>query len=300
MEKNEFKNSLDAIVPDAHLKTRLKAKVLCGNKKAHRNRIKIFVPAVSAVMCVAVFALCITNLPAKDTLSTLPGKAESTASDSTATGWGGVLLAYAADGDVETQYLELGVTVPLSYKMTVTDLRGLSEEERDRVVEKGERRYKKEMEDSSGARVYYGGYQVMKNVVICRVVCNEYVLDIDYPESVESIHLSCTKYGLLGYPDWRDEAESSFVSGTDLTIPGDVYAQLIQLDRGHFGIDWRASGEMDEAIDADPDKPLSSYSDTLAFTVHFKDGTTAQSVIELTFDDEGNLTATCVESGLHQ
>lgn len=301
MEKNEFKNCINAISPDVHLKTRLKAKVLSAAEKPHKGQKKLFVPAVSAVLCVAVFALCITNLPAKDALTTSPGKAESTAGTSTATGWGGVMLAYAADGEGETQYLELGVTVPLSYKMKVTDLRGLSEKERDAVIEKESREYKAEID----ALLYYGGYDVMENVLICRTVSNQYTLDIDDPASVENIHLTCTEYGLLGYPDFRNSVETAnaFLTGTDLTIPGDVYAQIMELEaagESHFGIDWRTSGEMDEAIDADPDKPLSSYSDTLTFTVNFKDGTVAQSVVELTFDDDGNLTATCVESGLHQ
>lgn len=301
MEKNEFKNCINAISPDVHLKTRLKAKVLSAGEKPRKGRKKVFVFAVSAVLCVAVFSLCITNLPVKDTLPTLPGTAESTAGTSTATGWGGVMLAYAADGEVQAQYLKLGVTVPLSYKMKITDLRGLSEEERDAVIEKESREYKTELD----ALLYYGGYDVMENVLICRTVSNKYTLDIDDPSSVEIIHLTCSEYGILGYPDFRDgvETANAFVSGTDLTISGDVYAQIMELEaagKSHFGIDWRASGEMDEAIDADPDKPLSSYGDTLTFTVYFKDGTVAKSVIKLTFDDDGNLTATCVESGLQQ
>ena len=79
-------------------------------------------------------------------------------------------------------------------------------------------------------------------------------------------------------------------------IPGATYYEIME-NASTLQIMWNPSDEMYTEISENPGISISDYGDTLIFTVNYTDGTSASSIVELTFDNDGNMSAEYLGSG---
>ena len=217
---------------------------------------------------------------------------------------GGVLIAYANDEGVrETKPLELGAKTPLEYSLEVIDTRGWSEKEiQDKLNEL--RKTNMKYADSiniDGADTIRFGTELKDNVIIRKAIVNTFSIKAD-PSQVKSVRLqNKTDYWKLVYHDLREDVElqDSFIKGNDLFINSDDFeAMMIACKningRDYFEINLDHDMPLCDAIDKNPDIDLSTFDDTLTFTVEYKDGTKAVSVINIGLDKDGNLIAQAI------
>ena len=119
---------------------------------------------------------------------------------------------------------------------------------------------------------------------------NEIVLDLTDRENLKSINVKTSSdWGYIEYNDpvlllqLREEHDIvTLPHGTDITVTAEQYHQ----DSG--GFTWRNSYKLDNALNDNPDMPLSTFTDTITFTVEYENGSKEIAVIDVVFDDDGN------------
>ncbi len=293
MKKNDYKACIEHISPDRHFKTRLKEKVLTSGHKVKKNKRKWSVAAVSAVVCAAVLAVCLTRFadfrPAE---SSGNGQGETSA-ESLHFG----MTVYAANGDSNKTELQLGSKLPLLYNIAVVDLRGLSDkaaEEKMKEAENAQIHTINRMNEDRSALIRQSS-SAFENAYIHIVQLNAFEIEPDGKKQISSIRLQCGRYGQIRYWDCRESVplQDRFPEGSDLEISADTYYEIMDSSSGTpLKIWWNPSQEMLDALSQDPARPVSAFTDTLIFTVNYTDGSTERCTIDLQFDENGTMNAT--------
>ncbi len=201
------------------------------------------------------------------------------------------------DSANEYKTLKLNETFPFVYKILLTDARGMSESEKQAEIKRLSQSFEDNYINSFFERfglahgVVRGGFE---NIIFVEMMFNEIVLDLTDKENLKSINVkTSSEWGYIEYNDpimlWEEREEDGMITiphGTDITITAEQYHQ----DSGGFL--WRNSYKMDNALNDNPDMPLSTFSDTITFTVEYEDGRRETGVIDVVFDDEGNASFT--------
>lgn len=125
-------------------------------------------------------------------------------------------------------------------------------------------------------------------------------LDIKNPEEVKKIQVkTSSKYGKADICTHdQKKLQDNFIIGTDISIDGARYAKNIadaKADNtsGYFQIHWKAADAVYDELDKNPDMDLSKIHDTISFIVEFRNGDTATSIVDISFDAEGYMYAKC-------
>jgi len=294
MNKEELKKSIDLVEPDPYMATRLKAKSI-PQKTYSRSLGRIAVGAIS--LCL-VFAMLFgfnltstTNAPITESQTSQSAKRQIAPF---------IMIASAVEGEAsakEYKTLELNVASPFVYKISVIDVRGMSEGERDAELKRLGKYFEDSfITDSSGDFVSaHGGIRGgFENIIFVEMMFNQIILNLSDKENLKSINVKTS--GEWGYVEYNDPVllmemrekydVVSLPHGTDITVTADQYHQ----DSGGFA--WRNSYKLDNALNDNPDMPLSTFTDTITFTVEYEDGSKEIGVIDVVFDDDGNASFT--------
>lgn len=288
MNKEDIKNAIDLIEPDLYMETRLKAKSI--PKKSHSRAFGKAMAGVVA-LCLAFALMFEFNMPLQTDNPVTQGQTDlSQQSIKQISPF--IMVAGAAESELATEEhktLKLNETFPFAYKLSVIDVRGMSESEKQAKLMQMSREFEDTVINSSSAEYEMaqgcirGGFE---NIIFTEVIYNKFVLDLKDKESIKSINVkNSSKWGYVEYLSsmpFEESEEMVIPHGTDITVSGDEYNS----DRDGFL--WRNSHNLDNAINDNPDIPLSTFKDTITFTVEYKDGTKEIGVIDVTFDDEGN------------
>lgn len=258
---------------------------------------KILVPALSAALCVTVLAFCLVRFTGgtgslTENISAPPASGEILDY--------GTMTVYASSGENTRKQLVLGTSIPLLYNISVVDLRGLDDKTADEKMEAAQSSAANALNDGQGNQSQIRqGSQLLESCYVLVSQINAFDIQPDAEKTVASIRLQCGGYGQLDYCDYRESValENRFPKGRDLSISGQVYYEIME-NSYSLQIMWNPSSEMYTEIESDPVVSLANYSDTLVFTVNYTDGTSARSVVELTFDDAGNMSAEFLGSAL--
>ncbi len=290
MNKEDLKNSLDLIEPDPYMGTRLKAKSI--PQKTHSKSFGRI--AAGVISLCLVFAMLLgfnltstTNAPVMESQTSQPAKRQIAPF---------IMIASAVEGEAsakEYKTLELNVASPFVYKISVIDVRGMSEGERDAELKRLGKSFEDSfITDSSGDFVSaHGGIRGgFENIIFVEMMFNQIILNLSDKENLKSINVkTSSEWGYVEYNDpvllmeMREKYDVvSLPHGTDITVTADQYHQ----DSGGFA--WRNSYKLDNALNDNPDMPLSSFTDTITFTVEYEDGSKEIAVIDVVFDDDGN------------
>ncbi len=287
MNKEDIKNAIDLIEPDPYIQTRLRAKSI--PKKTHS---RAFGKAVAGAVALGLaFAVMLGfNLPLQTGVPVTQGQTESGQQNIKQIS-PFIMVAGAVEGEItaeEHKTLKLNETFPFAYKLSVIDVRGMSESEKQAKLMQMSREFEDTVINGSSAEYEMaqgcirGGFE---NIIFTEVIYNKFVLDLKDKENIKSINVkNSSKWGYVEYLSSMpfEEEGIAIPHGTDITVSGDEY------NSDKDGFLWRNSHNLDNAINDNPDIPLSTFKDTITFTVEYTDGTKEIGVIDVTFDDEGN------------
>lgn len=292
MNKEDFKKSIDIIEPDPYMETRLKAKSI--PKKTH-SRAFGKAMAGGVALCLAFALMFGFNLPLQTDNPVTQGQTDlSRQSIKQISPF--IMVAGAAESELaaeEYKTLKLNETFPFAYKVSFIDVRGMSESERTEAVNKADEMLTDIAENTKSEAFDYGIGCVrggFENIIFIEVLANSIKLDLADKENIKSINVkNSSEWGYVEYYDWKlikseqEKGKTTWIPrGNDITVTAEQYHQ----ESG--GFHWKNSYKLDNAINDNPDIPLSTFTDTITFTVEYEDGRKEIGVIDVTFDDDGN------------
>lgn len=94
-----------------------------------------------------------------------------------------------------------------------------------------------------------------------------------------------------------DELENIYIKNRNTkyaSLSGDRFRRCMKLEKigdASFRINWKMSNEFYELFDENPDVDLTKIKDTLTFEVVFNDDSVSKSVVDISFDKNGNMKA---------
>lgn len=295
MNKEDLKKSIDIIEPDPYMEIRLKAKSI---PKKTRSVILSKAVAGVLVLCLVLAVMFGFNLPSLTVAPTSTEGQSQTNQQKTGQVNPFIMVAGAIEGESENsereyKTLKLNETFPFAYKVSFIDVRGMSESERTEAVNKADEMLTDIAENTKSEAFDYGIGCVrggFENIIFIEVLANSIKLDLADKENIKSINVkNSSEWGYVEYYDWKlikseqEKGKTTWIPrGNDITVTAEQYHQ----DSG--GFHWRNSDKLDNAINDNPDIPLSTFKDTITFTIEYTDGTKEIGVIDVTFDDEGN------------
>lgn len=327
MKYDDFKSSLDFVKPDVHLQTRLKAKVDGAQNKTKKSK----KPVILGLVSVMALAVVVTGLGANDLIGTdkvltsehsvsAPTQSDS-ATCKVAPGF--VNIVYAND---EKSYAmdvsDISVESPSYCQIGAWSIKGKSEAE---INDMREQIY----EDFRLVKGFVGENEVyfstawhierMDNALVYSAYCGAFDFDLsedDYA-NVKEIRVtnSNKKYGEMEIVaedslfdenlkriDGKtladaDELENIYIKNRNTkyaSLSGDRFRRCMELEKNNdarFRINWKMSNEFYELFDENPDVDLTKIKDTLTFEVVFNDDSVSKSVVDISFDKNGNMKA---------
>lgn len=289
MKKEDIKSAFSLIEPDPYMETRLKAKSI--PKKTH-SRVMGKAVAGALALCLVFSVMFGFNMNSQTGDSITSGsQINSLTTKKNINPF--IMVAGAIEGENEYKTLKLNETFSFAYKISVIDIRGMDEKEREEAVAKANKMLDDIAENTGVEPFNYsigcvrGGFE---NIIFIETMANSIKLDLADKENIKTINVkNSSEWGYIEYYDSKlieseqEEGKATWIPrGNEITITAEQYHQ----DSG--GFHWKNSYKLDNAIDANPDIPLSSFKDTITFTVEYIDGSKETGVIDVVFDDEGD------------
>lgn len=291
MNKEDIKNAIDLIEPDPYMETRLKAKSIPKKRCSG-----VLAKAVSGILALClVFAVMFGfNQPLSTVSPITEGQTETSRQNMRQIN-PFIMVASAMESENDTtektyNSLALNEAFPFVYKLSVIDTRAMSESEKQKEIKRLSKMFESTVINESSGRfesaygVLRGGFE---NIIFTEVMFNKIVLDIK-EENLKLINVkNSSEWGYIEYDapiNWEEAEKTGMITvlhGKDLTVTAENY-------NSSNGFIWRNSDKLDNAINDNPDMPLSTFKDTITFTVEYTDGTKEIGVIDVTFDDDGN------------
>lgn len=327
MKYDDFKNSLDFVKPEAHLQTRLKAKVEVAQNKTKKSK----KPVVLGLVSVMALAVVVTGLGANDLIGTdkvltsehsvsAPTQSDS-ATCKAAPGF--VNIVYANDKkSYAMDVSEISVESPPYCQIGAWSIKGKSEAEINDMREQIHKDFELVKGFVGENEVYFSTawhIERMDNALVYSAYCGAFDFDLsedDYA-NVKEIRVtnSNKKYGEMEIVaedslfdenlkriDGKtladaDELENIYIKNRNTkyaSLSGDRFRRCMKLEKNNdarFRINWKMSNEFYELFDENPDVDLTKIKDTLTFEVVFNDDSVSKSVVDISFDKNGNMKA---------
>lgn len=316
MKQNDIKNALNEIKPDAHIKTRLEAKVTEKVKPKRKHR--AFTAGVAAVICIAI--VCVSMGIGGITMKTNPLSPtvfEPTQSDTSHSkaAPGFVMFAYADTND-KIEIAELDVSTPFTSKIGIKNIKGMSEEQIQKEVDKVHKDFnfiESEYKDKTILCQMLTHCERLTDSIVYSAYCGYFDLDLDEGtyDAVKKIRVTNDnrKFGemeicardcfynddLTRKDDGIDYTKSAYITNYEsewAELSGDRFRKCMELSKNSetkFNINWKLSYEAYDIFDANPNYDLGTIDDTLTFEVEFNDGAISRSIVNLSFDSDGNM-----------
>lgn len=203
-------------------------------------------------------------------------------------------ITFLSANSNDTVELYKDVKLPLHMEMRAKDLRGLTKEEQEAIIQAEKAYAESVIRSYPGINGYNGqGYQwsqySMTNTVVTTIVAGHIIIGVDDLFSIESIYLETGGAIQLCYVNALEEDEDLydewryFVDGTDLS--GCYFSN------GGIAISWMPDGFDLSALDEDPPIDLSKFSDTITVVATFKDGVVEKHQIDIVITEDGQTSA---------
>lgn len=200
-----------------------------------------------------------------------------------------VLLSATTNSSSEEE-LQKNIQVPYKTEIRVRNIAGMSESQLLEII-KEEDAYADQLNTAYPGEISYGRWR-RDNVIISTINTGHFVVRFENYETVNKIKISATETGILNvYPK---------ATGCVCTTNGDMTIALDQsgieeicskTTSGGVELYWQISSKIADMIDENPTNALSTYSDTLTITIEYTDGRTEVAVIDMTFDNNGQVYA---------
>lgn len=200
-----------------------------------------------------------------------------------------VLLSATTD-NVSEQALQKDIFVPYKTEIRIRNIAGMSESQLLETV-KEENTYVEQLNTTYPGEISYGRWR-RDNVIISTINTGGFVVLFENYEAVTNIKISAAETGILNV--------SPKATGCICTTNGNMTIAIDQIGieeicsetaSGGVELYWQISSKLADLINENPTKALSEYSDTLTFTVEYSDGRREVAVVDMTFDNNGQVYA---------
>lgn len=317
MDKNKdiIKRTIDDIQPDIYMKTRIKANISDIKYKSAKPR-KTFTKVVSAVLCFAVLTFGTTAA-----VSHLNGTQNK--------GDGSILIAYAGTDKVFTIDELSFKETPVFGNITIINDHAPAEVTKQKLetYHKAKTEMMNMVDeiakDGSGAG-WSSGQTGDSDFSMYYCFSGNFMLDLNAYKDVEKLTISNTSiYGEIimdilpeGYIDEYTMNDMKYCSA--FVAPGEIYDNGVwqvensitvtgeelqtSLETKHYEmgrgrkainkpcwIEWEYSPQLIEDIEKNPDFDVTDIKDEVTFEVTFKNGSVTKSVVNINFDQNGNM-----------
>lgn len=325
MKYDDFKNSLDFVKPDAHLQTRLKAKVEGAQNKTKKSKKPVILGLVSVMaLAVVVTGLGVNDLIGTDKVITSDHSVSAPTQSDSATckvAPGFVNIVYANDKkSYAMDVSEISVESPPYCQIGAWSIKGKSEAEINDMREQIHKDFELVKGFVGENEVYFSTawhIERMDNALVYSAYCGAFDFDLsedDYAKVKEiRVTNSNKKYGEMEIVaedslfdenlkriDGKtladaDELENIYIKNRNTkyaSLSGDRFRRCMELEKtgdASFRINWKMSNEFYELFDENPDVDLTKIKDTLTFEVVFNDDSVSKSVVDISFDKNGNM-----------
>lgn len=189
---------------------------------------------------------------------------------------------------------ESNLTLPFAGILQVTDIRGLSPHSvsimSHNLIERLEEKYGENKtfsvfgSETQPTAIHFG-------------TLGQMAVKTEDASALESIVISCTDNGEITVHDIYAAAMGdsegflkSHKEGQEITVSGEEYLKHYDSREEGMLFDWFISQETEDMLRSNPDAPLSEINDKITVTINYKDGTSEQFTLTLSFDDDGILT----------
>lgn len=293
-----------------------------------RCRRRNVIRATVALGCVALTVLCGAQMH-----SLIPDTPPTSSTNAYASGTGAsVTLVPETDTRIATSVLQMAylskngwdscdmekqTEIPMRYRLSVVDVRGLTTAQRDALREEKVEQLQQELcddfGDSCNARgcvknawdntlfvlLRGGSFQLsvneLKKVDSLRVECSSIYGEVEL--GVHSINLVDQKivYQAKNYDGIEQRVEEEtrygniYLKAMGIALDGKTYDSICS--DGELNIYWQPSSKMYEMLNADPTKALSDFVDQMTVTVRYTDGTCERHLLDIVFHDDGSIGA---------
>lgn len=201
---------------------------------------------------------------------------------------------------IETNRLEPGVKVPFKSQLRVRDVRGMTLEQIEAVCQE-EHQYAEQLIDAYPEAAHdWGTLQFGpgedQNLVLTYIDVGRFVLKLPDPEQVEEVRIT-TRTGAVimctlprSDDPFMDEDPFAYPKPLEYILDHETMLEHYSPSRGGIATYCFMSSPLMYYLN-DTLTPLSQISDTLTFTVSFRDGTQETYVIDMLFNDNGDIYA---------
>lgn len=266
-------------------------------------------PLLTAAMAIAII-LSVAMLDIGKSQSVSPTETTST---KTPIFSGLAVMASAAEEDntagvdntVVYKKLEMNEAFPYEMYIKAVNTKGMSNDERKAVFDQLKAEYQKKLNNRTTPwdTSLSSATSASENVIVMSAVIGSLKLSIENPEDVTEINVTNTsKYGNLVYHGFNLDSEKLSQLRKKNGSLKSYYPQtpVISFTAEEFNFEnhiffWQETEELISALGADINTPFSTFNDEITFTVKYKNGDIAKSVIRLEFNDNGNATVKVVE-----
>ena len=318
MKYDDFKNSIDSVKPDAHLQTRLKARV---GESSGKSTKKIKKPVLLGLVSVMALAVVVTGLGAKDLIGddkvVTFGQTASVSTQKAAPGF--VDIVYANDEKTYAMDVsDISVDSPPYCQIGAWSIKGKSEDEIEDMFNQIREDFKLVEGFVGEDEVYFSTSlhtERMDNTIIYSAYCGAFDFDLsedDYA-NVKEIRVTNSNQKLgemeIVAEDalfdknlkrkcgnvQADEAENTYITNRNkkyVSLSGDRFRRCMKLEKngnGRFRINWKMSDAFYELLDENPDTDFTKIKDSLTFEVVFNDDSVSKSIVNVSFDKNGNM-----------
>ncbi len=319
MKYDDFKNSIDSVKPDAHLQTRLKASV---EESSGKSTQKIKKPVLLGLVSVMALAVVVTGLGAKDLISNdkvvTSGQTASVSTQSKVAP-GFVDIVYANDKKTYAMDVSnISVDSPPYCQIGAWSIKGKSEDEIEDMFNQIHEDFKLVEGFVGEEEVYFSTSlhtERMDNTIIYSAYCGAFDFDLsenDYA-NVKEIRVTNSNQKLgemeIVAEDalfdenlkrkcgnvQANETQNTYITNRNkkyASLSGDRFRRCMKLEKdgnGRFRINWKMSDAFYELLDENPDTDFTKIKDTLTFEVVFNDDSVSKSVVNVSFDKNGNM-----------
>lgn len=291
MNSEQFSSALDGISDDL-----IDAAAGAYEKKANRKKTVIRVAWAACALLVLTAIGLFWNAPAgtvdptQPTISiekpttaptTHPETTEPTKQD-IIVHTGNVYFLTATEEGTELAPLQANMTLPWDHVFYVRSLKGMTEEEVRQVIEEENQKvgdFREKYEGLIGEGRYDTYYS--RNAVVRYYSAGMASLILLNNSQIERVDREATGVLRVGDKNLALQEDHTFGEGAyAVTVPGG--SLRIYLDCG-------MTEETRKIFEENPETPLSTISETITLTIHYKNGTKEIVVIDVTVDDDGQI-----------
>lgn len=193
--------------------------------------------------------------------------------------------------------LQKNITLPLQYKISITNIKGFSQKEKEEAYNKEKLISDKELSKNNlkdnPIGVARAGILVRENAIIRDLRIGAFKIKTEHPSEIKSINVkNNSEYGTVEFELLSEKIPITerFIKGTNIDLDINKYEELFTTENigDCFLINWRHSKRVIDDIDNNPDIDISSFYDTLNITIEYKDKTSETAEIMITFNTDGS------------